>query len=69
MSARREFERIAHVVMKNCEPLVPGPAFAMESNMGFSCLWMKFSSAHNVISSWINSNCLDAHLQTTDGKL
>ena len=34
------------VVMKNCEPLVPGPAFAMLSRPGPVCLSVKFSSAN-----------------------
>lgn len=34
-----------HVVMKNWEPLVLGPALAMDSIIGFSCLSEKSSSA------------------------
>lgn len=30
--------------MKNCEPLVPGPRFAIDSRNGLSCLTVKFSS-------------------------
>ena len=32
------------VVMKNWEPLVFGPAFAMDRRSGLSCLSLKFSS-------------------------
>src|SRR5215469_16844491 len=34
------------VVMKNCEPLVLGPALAMDSRPGLVCLCVKFSSAN-----------------------
>ena len=34
------------VVMKNCEPLVPGPALAMERSPALSCFFLKFSSAN-----------------------
>merc|ERR1712085_142517 len=34
------------VQRKNCEPLVPGPAFAMERIPGPVCLSWKFSSAN-----------------------
>lgn len=37
-----------HVVMKNCEPLVLGPALAIDSIIGFSCFNEKSSSV-NVI--------------------
>merc|ERR1712227_405741 len=32
--------------MKNCDPLVPGPEFAIESTPGPTCLCLKFSSAN-----------------------
>ena len=35
---------MATVVMKNCEPLVSGPAFAMDSMPGPVCFSLKFSS-------------------------
>ena len=34
------------VVMKNCEPLVSGPALAMERSPTLSCFSLKFSSAN-----------------------
>jgi hypothetical protein len=34
------------VQRKNCEPLVLGPALAIERMPGPVCLWMKFSSAN-----------------------
>ena len=34
------------VQMKNCEPLVPGPALAIESTPSPVCLSLKFSSAN-----------------------
>ena len=36
---------VATVVMKNCEPLVFRPAFAMLSTPGPSCVNLKFSSS------------------------
>ena len=38
------------VVMKNWEPLVLGPALAMERSPGFVCLSLKFSSNHSLAS-------------------
>jgi hypothetical protein len=37
---------VGAVVMKNCEPLVFGPEFAIESRNGFSCLTGKASSSN-----------------------
>jgi hypothetical protein len=37
---------VTTVVMKNCEPLVLGPALAMESRKGLSWRSLKFSSAN-----------------------
>ena len=37
---------VATVHRKNCEPLVLGPALAMESTPGPVCLSVKFSSAN-----------------------
>jgi hypothetical protein len=34
------------VVMKNCEPFVFGPAFAIERRNGALCFFLKFSSAN-----------------------
>ena len=36
--------RVSTVVMKNCEPLVFGPALAIDRMNGLSCLSWKFSS-------------------------
>jgi hypothetical protein len=35
---------VTTVVMKNCEPLVCGPALAIDSRPGSVCLSLKFSS-------------------------
>jgi len=37
---------VTTVVTKNCEPLVFGPALAIERRPGFVCLSLKFSSAN-----------------------
>ena len=34
--------------MKNCDPLVFGPALAMDNNIGFSCFNVKASSGMSV---------------------
>ena len=39
-------QEVTTVVMKNWEPLVPGPALAMDSRKGFVCFSLKFSSAN-----------------------
>lgn len=36
----------ATVVMKNCDPLVPGPAFAIDNRPGTVCFNSKFSSSN-----------------------
>jgi len=41
---RKRTQGVFTVVMKNCDPLVLGPAFAMESRPGVVCLRLKFSS-------------------------
>jgi hypothetical protein len=38
--------KVLPVVMKNCEPLVFGPAFAMLNKKGTVCFSLKFSSAN-----------------------
>ena len=37
---------VGTVQMKNCDPLVPGPAFAIESVPAPVCLSLKFSSSN-----------------------
>jgi hypothetical protein len=46
---------VGTVVMKNCEPLVLRPAFAMLSSPGRVCRWMKFSSVWVVSDAWNGS--------------
>ena len=38
--------RVGRAHRKNCEPLVPGPALAIESTPGPVCLSLKFSSSN-----------------------
>ena len=44
--SKKLFKEDVTVVMKNWEPLVLGPAFAMERRPGLVCFNLKFSSAN-----------------------
>ena len=65
---------VTTVVMKNCEPFVFFPAFAIESRPGFVCLILKFSSVRHMGTSQIvvdhaaiTGNCRNTRKHASEG--